>query len=105
MTGPARTLRVTASPATAQPDETPRVVAAGTTIPTRHHIHVGRTGTTDIEGRRTIEVVAHVVGTDEDPQGLAGQEAKLRRAGARVCPTNRLAAELARDLVRGRRGR
>jgi FdrA protein len=56
-------------------------------------------------GRRTLEVVAHVVGTDQDPQGLSDQEGKLRRAGAHVCPTNRLAAELARDLVRGRRGR
>jgi succinyl-CoA synthetase alpha subunit len=55
--------------------------------------------------RRTLEVVAHVVGTDEDPQGLAAQEATLRRAGVHVCPTNRLAAELARDLARGRRGR
>jgi FdrA protein len=55
--------------------------------------------------RRTLEVVAHVVGTDGDPQGLAGQEEKLRRAGARLCPTNRLAAELARDLAGGRRGR
>jgi FdrA protein len=55
--------------------------------------------------RRTLEVVAHVVGTDVDPQGLADQEGKLRKAGARICPTNRLAAELARDLVRGRRGR
>jgi FdrA protein len=52
--------------------------------------------------RRTIEVVAHVVGTDEDPQGLADQEGKLRAAGALVRPTNRLAAELARDLSRGR---
>ena len=56
-------------------------------------------------GRRTLDVVAHVVGTDEDPQGLAAQEGKLRRAGARVCPTNRLAAELARDLAGGDRGR
>jgi FdrA protein len=55
--------------------------------------------------RRALEVVAHVVGTDEDPQGLADQEEKLRKAGARVCATNRLAAELARDLVRGPRGR
>jgi FdrA protein len=55
--------------------------------------------------RRALEVVAHVVGTDEDPQGLAGQEAKLREAGARVCPTSRLAAELARDLAGGARGR
>jgi FdrA protein len=55
--------------------------------------------------RRTIEVVAHVVGTDADPRGLADQEGKLRRAGVYVCPTNRLAAELACDLARGRRGR
>jgi hypothetical protein len=55
--------------------------------------------------RRTLEVVAHVVGTDEDPQGLASLETTLRRAGVRVCPTNRLAAELVRDLARGRRGR
>ncbi len=53
--------------------------------------------------RRTLEVVAHVVGTDADPQGLAAQTETLRRAGVRVCATNRLAAELARDLVRGRR--
>jgi hypothetical protein len=56
-------------------------------------------------GRRSLEVVAHVVGTDEDPQGLADQEGKLRHVGVHVCPTNRLAAELARDLSRGRRGR
>jgi FdrA protein len=55
--------------------------------------------------RRRLEVVAHVVGTDEDPQGLVRQEATLRRAGARVCATNRLAAELARELAGGRRGR
>ena len=56
-------------------------------------------------GRRTIEVVAHVVGTDLDPQGLADQEGKLEQAGAHVCATNRLAAELARDLVGGDGGR
>jgi FdrA protein len=55
--------------------------------------------------RTALEVVAHVVGTDEDPQGLADQEGKLRKAGARVCPTSRLAAELARDLAGGARGR
>ena len=55
--------------------------------------------------RTALEVVAHVVGTDADPQGLADQEGKLRKAGARVCPTSRLAAELARDLAGGRRGR
>jgi FdrA protein len=55
--------------------------------------------------RPALEVVTHVVGTDEDPQGLADQEAKLKKAGARVCPTSRLAAELARDLAGGTRGR
>lgn len=57
MTSPARTVRVTASPATALPDETPRVIPAGTTIPRRHRILVGRTGEPDVEGRRTVEVV------------------------------------------------
>jgi FdrA protein len=55
--------------------------------------------------RRPLAVVAHVVGTDEDPQGLAAQERALRDAGALVCPTNRLAAELARELAGGSRGR
>jgi len=55
--------------------------------------------------RRTLQVVAHVVGTEADPQQFAAQEAKLRKGGARVCPTNRLAAELARDLAGGRRAR
>jgi FdrA protein len=53
--------------------------------------------------RRRLPVVAHVVGTDEDPQGLVEQEAKLRKAGAVVCPTNRQAAELARRLLGGGR--
>jgi succinyl-CoA synthetase alpha subunit len=55
--------------------------------------------------RRTLDVVAHVVGTDEDPQGLGDQEAKLRAVGTHVCPTNRLAAEVARTLAGGRRDR
>jgi FdrA protein len=55
--------------------------------------------------RRLLEIVAHVVGSDEDPQGLREQEDKLRHAGVRICATNRLAAELARELVRGHRGR
>ncbi len=49
---------------------------------------------------RELPVVAHVVGTDDDPQRLSLQEAKLREAGVLVCPTNRLAAEVARDLAR-----
>jgi len=36
---------------------------------------------------RDLEIVALVVGTDEDPQGLAEQMATLGRAGARVCRT------------------
>jgi FdrA protein len=78
----------------AHPDPAGAVVAA-----------IGEARARARRGRRTLEAVAHVVGTDEDPQGLADQEGKLRRAGAHVCPTNRLAAELARDLMRGRRGR
>ena len=50
---------------------------------------------------RSLAVVAHVVGTDDDPQRLATQEDALRAAGVVVCPTNRLAAEVARDIARG----
>lgn len=48
---------------------------------------------------RTLDVVAHVVGTDEDPQGLAAQEQSLCTRGVVVCPTNRLAARVARELA------
>ena len=51
---------------------------------------------------RTLSLVAHVVGTDDDPQRLSLQETTLRDAGVSVCPTNRLAAELARTIARGR---
>ena len=51
-------------------------------------------------GRR-LEVVAHVVGTEDDPQTLSGQEHILREAGAIVCSTNRRAALTARALARG----
>jgi FdrA protein len=50
---------------------------------------------------RGLEVVAHVVGTEDDPQGLAAQEDALRAAGAVVCATNRLAARIARELAGG----
>jgi hypothetical protein len=53
--------------------------------------------------RRGLAVVAHVVGTDDDPQRLTAQEAKLREAGVLVCPTNRLAAQVARGLVEKKR--
>ncbi len=46
-----------------------------------------------------LDVVAHVVGTEDDPQGLAAQEDALRGAGAIVCGSNRLAALAARDLA------
>jgi FdrA protein len=51
-------------------------------------------------GRR-LEVVAHVVGTAEDRQGLGAQERALKRLGAVVCPTNRRAAQAARALAGG----
>ena len=41
---------------------------------------------------RDLSVVAHVVGTDLDPQGLASQEAALRAAGVGVYPSNYAAA-------------
>jgi FdrA protein len=55
--------------------------------------------------RRDLVVVAHVVGTDDDPQGLRAQETRLRDVGAIVCPSNRLAATTARDLAHGRDAR
>jgi FdrA protein len=41
---------------------------------------------------RGLAVVAHVVGTDQDPQDLARQEAALRSVGAHVCASNVAAA-------------
>ncbi len=41
---------------------------------------------------RSLEVVALVVGTDEDPQDMASQIERLEAAGARVKPTCRAAA-------------
>jgi FdrA protein len=54
---------------------------------------------------RAMAVVAHVVGTDQDPQGLEKQEQALRDLGAIVCASNRIAAETARVLAEGGRGR
>ena len=48
---------------------------------------------------RALDVVARVVGTDADPQARRVQEDTLRTAGAIVCPSHRLAAEVARDLA------
>lgn len=44
---------------------------------------------------RHLPVVASVCGTDEDPQGLAAQEARLRDAGLLLAPSNAAAARLA----------
>ncbi|SRR5436309_4864531 len=51
---------------------------------------------------RDLAVVAHVVGTDEDPQGLERQEEELRKLGVIVCASNRIAAETARAIAEGR---
>jgi FdrA protein len=45
-----------------------------------------------------LTVVAHVVGTDADPQNLTRQERRLRERGVIVCASNRLAALTAREL-------
>src|SRR6266581_2664633 len=52
---------------------------------------------------RSLSVVAHVVGTDGDPQGLGVQENALRKVGAIVCASNRIAAQTARDIAEARR--
>jgi FdrA protein len=54
-------------------------------------------------GGRALHVVAHVIGTEDDPQRLEEQEAQLRAAGVLVGATNRIAAELARRLAGGTR--
>ena len=48
---------------------------------------------------RELSVVAHVVGTDDDPQGLGAQENALRKVGAIVCASNRIAALTAREIA------
>jgi FdrA protein len=53
---------------------------------------------------RALAVVAHVVGTDQDPQGLEKQEQALRDLGGIVCASNRIAAETARALAGGGHG-
>ena len=47
------------------------------------------------EGGGYLPVIASVTGTEGDPQGLAGQQAKLAGAGCVVMPTNYQAARLA----------
>jgi len=52
-------------------------------------------------GGRELALVAHVVGTDEDPQDLVRQQDVLRKRGAIVCPSNRMAALTAQRLAEG----
>ena len=47
-----------------------------------------------------LPVVASVCGTDLDPQGLAGQVAVLRDAGAFIAPSAAAAARMAAALLR-----
>jgi FdrA protein len=51
---------------------------------------------------RELTIVTHVIGTDDDPQGLQRQEEELRKAGAIVCASNRIAALTARAVAEGR---
>lgn len=51
------------------------------------------------EQGRYLAVVAHVCGTEQDPQGLAQQEQTLRDAGVIVLPTNAQAAQVAAAIV------
>jgi FdrA protein len=45
--------------------------------------------------KRSLVFVAHVCGTEEDPQDLKSQEKKLKEAGVLVLPTNALASRVA----------
>jgi FdrA protein len=51
--------------------------------------------------RPELAVLAHVVGTDQDPQGLSRQEAALRSLGVQVFGSNYAAARAAARLVSG----
>lgn len=50
---------------------------------------------------RSISFVAHVCGTELDPQNLRNQEQKLEKAGVLVLPTNALASRLAGSIAKG----
>jgi FdrA protein len=52
------------------------------------------------EAGRALVMLAHVVGTDEDPQSLARQEATLRGIGATLLGSNYAAAVAAARLVK-----
>ncbi|PYO01273.1 MAG: hypothetical protein DMD91_08135 [Candidatus Rokuibacteriota bacterium] len=48
---------------------------------------------------RELAIVAHVVGTEQDPQGLGDQENALSKLGVIVCSSNRVAALTARAIA------
>jgi FdrA protein len=50
-------------------------------------------------GGRALAVVASIVGTEADPQGLARQQARLEAAGAWVLPSNARAARVAAAIA------
>lgn len=52
-----------------------------------------------LAARPGLAVVAYALGTEDDPQPRGGQEATLREAGARLCPTNAAAARRAAALA------
>lgn len=52
-----------------------------------------------LAGRERLAIVAHVCGTEADPQVASRQEATLAEAGVRLAPTNAHAARLAAALV------
>jgi FdrA protein len=56
------------------------------------------------EAGRYLEVVAVVVGTDEDPQDLASQVQQLEAAGARVELSNEVAVRYVGQLLHSREG-
>ncbi len=53
-----------------------------------------------LQTRPSLQVVAHVVGTEADPQVVSQQQAKLEALGVRLAPTSGQAARLAAALVR-----
>lgn len=50
---------------------------------------------------RSLSFIAHVCGTQDDPQGLVPQEEKLKSAGVIVLPTNVLATKVAAGIIKG----
>ncbi len=69
---------------------------AGATVPAIREAQAAASA-----GGRELVVLAHVVGTDLDPQGLARQEATLRAAGVHVLASNYHAAVAASLLLEG----